>query len=341
MDFSTMIDNQKIIDCVNVGIITIDTDFKIYSMNKWFSVHCGFDKENALEMNLLDIFDFTPEHIKSLKRHIKAALTLKSPSFYTADSNHYLFEMKHALTTKSAFEFMQQDVTILPYNVEKKQVTILVYDQTSLMEEKMKCYKESDALAKAMKIANATIKKLESAKNKLVKQQDIIYKQAHYDHLTSLANRSLLHQRLQLLIENHTENSKKFGLLFLDLDRFKEVNDSLGHDVGDELLVCVAKLLLQATRKSDTVARIGGDEFIILVDDVASEDILLNIAQKLLAALQEPFHIQTFELYVTTSIGISIYPDHGQDFNALLKSADLALYEAKATGRDNFKLFKA
>ena len=334
-----MIDSQKVIDCINVGILTIDANFKIYSMNKWFSVHCGIDEKQALTMNLRDIFDFTDEQLKSFSRHIKASLTLKGPSFYTADSNHYLFKMKHSLTIKSVFEFMQQDVTILPYNVQKKQVTILVYDQTTLMEEKMKCYKESDALAKAMKIANATIKKLESAKNKLVKQQGIIYKQAHYDHLTSLANRSLLHQRLELLIQESSEDTKKFAILFLDLDRFKEINDSLGHDIGDELLVHIAKLLLLATRKTDTVARIGGDEFIILLDDVGNEKTITPIAQKILTTLDQSLKIKEYDLHVTTSIGISIYPDHGSDFNALLKSADIALYEAKATGRNNFKIF--
>lgn len=334
-----MIDSQKVIDCINVGIITIDSDFKIYSMNKWFCVHCGIDEQKALTMNLLDIFDLSDEKLKSFKRHIKAALTLKGPSFYTADSNHYLFEMKHALTTKSIFEFMQQDVTILPYNIDKKQVTILVYDQTILMEEKMKCYKESDALAKAIKVANATIKKLESAKNKLVKQQDIIYKQAHYDHLTSLANRSLLYQRLELLIQESTENSKKFAILFLDLDYFKNINDSLGHDVGDALLVHIAKILLQATRKTDTVARIGGDEFIILLDDVGNDKTIISIAQKLLSTLSQPLKIKEYDLNVTTSIGISIYPEHGSNFNELLKSADIALYKAKAAGRNNFKIF--
>ena len=334
-----MIDSQKVIDCINVGVLTLDTDLNIYSMNRWFCVHCGICEERALTMNLLDIFDLTDEKLKSLKRHIKAALTLKGPSFYTADSNQYLFQIKHSLTTKSIFEFMQQDVTILPYNIEKKQVTLLVYDQTTLMEEKMRCHKESNALAEAMKIANATIKQLENAKNKLVKQKDIIYKQAHYDHLTSLANRSLLHERLELLIQDSTENSKRFALLFLDLDRFKEVNDSLGHDVGDELLIHVSKILLLATRKTDTVARIGGDEFIILLDDVEEEKMIVPIAQKLLEALDQTIKIKGHDLHVTTSIGISIFPDHGSTFTSLLKNADIALYKAKAAGRNNFKFF--
>ena len=258
-----MINCEKIIDSIHVGILTIDAELNIYYVNKWFAVHSDIEANSCIGKNLLSLFDLSPERLKSLKRHIKTALTLGGPSFFTADSNHYLFPMKNSITTKSIFEFMQQDVTIIPYNIEKKQVTVLIYDQTSLMEEKAKCNKESEELARAIKVANATIKKLETAKNKLVKQKDIIYKQAHYDHLTSLANRTLLTQRLQLLVENNQSSGRKFGVLFLDLDNFKEINDSLGHDVGDMILIHVSKTLLLATRKTDTGARFGGDELII------------------------------------------------------------------------------
>lgn len=335
-----MINCEKIIDSINVGIMTIDTDFNIFYMNKWFSVHSEIVHQQNEPLNLLDIFALNKEQIKTLKRHIKAALTLKSPSFYTADSNHYLFAMKHALTIKSIFEFMQQDVTIVPYDIAKRQVTLLVYDQTTLMEEKAKCHKESASLAEAVKVANETIKKLENAQRTLVKQKDIIYKQAHYDQLTSLANRSLLHERFQLLIQRATENDKKFGVFFLDLDRFKEVNDTLGHDIGDELLIHVAKLLLHATRKTDTVARIGGDEFIILMDDITSGKILATIAQKIISSIQNPVNIKNLDLQITASIGISIFPNDGMSFNQLLKNADLALYAAKTKGKNTFCFFK-
>ena len=319
--------------------MTIDTDFNVYYMNKWFVIHNETSFEEESTFYLLDRFKLSYEQIKALKRHIKAALTLGSPSFYTADSNNYLFAMKHSLTIKSVFDFMQQDVTIVPYDIEKKQVTILVYDQTTLMEEKVKCHKESESLAQAVKTANETIKKLESAQRTLVKQKDIIYQQAHYDQLTSLANRALLQERLQLLIKDSTENTKKFGVLFLDMDCFKEVNDTLGHDAGDTLLVHVAQILLNETRKTDTVARFGGDEFIILIDNVSDTSVLTNIASKLISSIAQPFNIKHQTLHVTTSIGISIYPDDGNDFNTLIKSADLALYRAKASGKNNFKLF--
>lgn len=333
-----MINCEKIIDSINVGILTIDADLNIHYMNKWFTLHSEIHHQKGEFLNILDIFKLSDEHLKSLKRHIKTALTLNGPSFYTADSNHFIFPMKHAPTTKSIFEFMQQDVTIIPYDIEKKQVTLLIYDQTTLMEEKARCYKESDALANANEIANATIKKLQSAKNKLVKQQDIIYKQAHYDQLTSLANRTLLHERFQVSIEKALENNEKFGVLFLDLDNFKETNDTLGHDTGDALLIHVAKLLLHETRKTDTVARLGGDEFIILVDDIEDEKILSTIATKIISSIAQPTNLNNHMLQATASIGISIYPTHGEDFNALLKSADMALYKAKADGRNNYKL---
>ncbi|WP_263833926.1 sensor domain-containing diguanylate cyclase [Sulfurospirillum oryzae] len=333
-----MINCEKIIDSINVGILTIDADLNIYYVNKWVAVHSDVEAQDVVGKNLLSLFNVTPERLKSLQRHIKTALTLGGPSFFTADSNHYLFPMKNSITTKSIFEFMQQDVTIMPYNIEKRQVTVLIYDQTSLMEEKAKCNKESEDLARSIKVANATIRKLETAKNKLIKQKDIIYKQAHYDHLTSLANRTLLNQRLQLLVENNQTSGKKFGVLFLDLDNFKEINDSLGHDVGDMILIHVAKTLLLATRKSDTVARFGGDEFIILVDDIEETKTLEHIAKKLISAVQQPIRVRHLDLSVTTSIGISLFPDHGSDFNQLIKNADLALYVAKAEGRNTYKV---
>ena len=117
-----MINCEKIIDSINIGILTIDTDLNIYYMNKWFALHSDIHQEKGKILNLLDIFRLSNEHLKSLNRHIKTALTLKSPSFYTADSNHFIFPMKHSKATKSVFEFMQQDVTILPYDIDKKQV---------------------------------------------------------------------------------------------------------------------------------------------------------------------------------------------------------------------------
>ncbi len=333
-----MIQCEKIIHSLNVGILIIDEDLTLHFVNKWVGVHADFTPENAIGKNLLSLFELDEDRLKSLKRHIKTALTLKSPSFFTADANHYLLPMKNSITTKSVFEFMQQDITILPYDTVARHVTLLIYDQTSLMEEKMRCDKESQALEKAVKTANATIRKLETAKNKLIKQRDIIYQQAHCDHLTSLANRTVLNQKLQQLIDEGAQSDKKFGILFLDLDNFKEINDTLGHDVGDMILIHVAKTLLLCTRKSDTVTRFGGDEFIILIDNVDNEENLKTIAAKLVETIGQPLKIRNHHLHVTASIGVSIFPKHGSDFNQLIKNADLALYLAKNEGRDTYRI---
>ena len=163
---------------------------------------------------------------------------------------------------------------------------------------------------------------------------------AQHDPLTDLPNRILLNDRLAQAIALARRHGKQLALMFLDLDRFKHINDSLGHAVGDQLLQSVAQRLTAVVRSSDTVCRQGGDEFVILLADVEhAEDAALS-AQKILAALTVPHRIDQLELHVTVSIGISIYPDDGQDADTLIKSADTAMYHAKEGGRNNYQFFE-
>jgi diguanylate cyclase (GGDEF)-like protein/PAS domain S-box-containing protein len=164
---------------------------------------------------------------------------------------------------------------------------------------------------------------------------------AHHDFLTGLPNRMLLNDRIKQAIAFARRNNEKLALLFLDLDKFKNVNDSLGHAIGDKMLQSVAKRLIACGRQSDTVSRQGGDEFVILLPRIArGEDAALS-AQKMLAALAAPHSIGGRDLSITASIGISTYPADGQDPDSLLKSADQAMYHAKKNGRNNFKFFRA
>ncbi|MFZ1641181.1 MAG: diguanylate cyclase [Candidatus Contendobacter sp.] len=156
---------------------------------------------------------------------------------------------------------------------------------------------------------------------------------AYYDALTDLPNRALLAQRAELALALAARRGADLALLFLDLDRFKEVNDSLGHAVGDALLVQVATRLQQLTRDADTVCRLGGDEFVLLLPD-AGRDGALQVADKLLATFREPFAVAGHHLQVTTSVGIALYPHDGATFGDLLKNADAALYRAKQNGRN-------
>ncbi|WP_335342550.1 EAL and GGDEF domain-containing protein [Sedimenticola hydrogenitrophicus] len=168
-----------------------------------------------------------------------------------------------------------------------------------------------------------------------------IQRLAHYDVLTGLPNRALLLDRCERAVARAKRERGRFALLFLDLDHFKHVNDSLGHPVGDELLQAVAQRLQQTLREQDTVARLGGDEFVILLEDIDSEENVRATAQKLLAAFARPFALREHTLTIGTSIGIGLYPDHGEDVESLIKHADMALYQAKERGRGCFRFFEA
>ncbi len=162
---------------------------------------------------------------------------------------------------------------------------------------------------------------------------------AYHDHLTGLPNRRLLQDRVRVALENAQRHSSKLALLFIDLDHFKVINDTLGHDYGDLLLEAAAQRLVSCVRQQDTVARTGGDEFVVLLMDVKSVDDAANVAQKVLDALSASYQIKGVDLHSTPSIGISLYPEDGRDFETLLKHADTAMYHAKERGRAGYHFF--
>jgi len=176
----------------------------------------------------------------------------------------------------------------------------------------------------------------------LRQQDDEIRRMAYNDALTKLPNRLLFNELLNLALalaqrHNHT---RRLAVLFLDLDRFKVVNDTLGHDIGDQLLQATAERLKECCRRDrDTVARRGGDEFIILLPDLDTTREAVNVAQKILNAFSKPFIVGDHEIFVGTSIGISVFPDDGTDSETLIKNSDMAMYRAKEQGRNRYCLF--
>jgi diguanylate cyclase (GGDEF)-like protein/PAS domain S-box-containing protein len=170
-------------------------------------------------------------------------------------------------------------------------------------------------------------------------QAESLFHQAHYDHLTGLPNRILAKDRLQQAIESALRHKHLVGLMFLDLDNFKKVNDTLGHDAGDQLLVEVSERLQRALRQTDTVARLGGDEFLIILDQVSHSRRLTAIAQRLLGVMRQPVNLQGLEFFVHGSIGITVFPDDGFQADVLLRNADTAMYAAKLAGRNMFRFF--
>jgi diguanylate cyclase (GGDEF)-like protein/PAS domain S-box-containing protein len=163
---------------------------------------------------------------------------------------------------------------------------------------------------------------------------------AEHDFLTGLPNRMLLNDRISQAITLAPRHMKHVAVLFLDLDSFKHINDSLGHLTGDKLLQSIAERLVQCVRASDTVSRQGGDEFVVLLSEVAqSEDAALT-ARRMLQAVAHPHSIEQHDLHITTSIGVSVYPEDGLDADTLIKNADTAMYQAKENGRQSFQFFK-
>jgi diguanylate cyclase (GGDEF)-like protein len=162
---------------------------------------------------------------------------------------------------------------------------------------------------------------------------------ASHDSLTGLPNRILLNDRLSLAITQAERKSSRLAVMMLDLDRFKNVNDSLGHSVGDELLRAAADRLTDTVRGYDTVARLGGDEFIVLLTGIEDIAGATEIAGRIVQLFQKPIVLQRYELTITTSVGIALYPDHGKDIESLLKYADIAMYLAKGKGRCGYAVF--
>ncbi len=189
----------------------------------------------------------------------------------------------------------------------------------------------ADLLAANVKLQDEVFERMQTEQR--------VWQMAHHDALTGLPNRALLQDRLDQALVQASRYSHQVAVMFIDLDRFKEINDTLGHAGGDELLKEVAARLKVAVRAVDTVARLGGDEFVVVLNEISGADDIVLVAEKIIATLGQSAHIENHELHVTPSIGISIYPDDGADSVQLMKNADTAMYHSKSAGRNTFRFF--
>ncbi len=163
--------------------------------------------------------------------------------------------------------------------------------------------------------------------------------QAYHDLLTRLPNRALFKDRLSMAITHAARNEQRLSVMFIDLDRFKVINDSLGHTMGDRLLQAVSQRLQQCIRRGDTLSRFGGDEFTLLLPDTQTTQAAVQVAEKILESIKEPFRLGGHEIYVGASIGIAMYPEAGTTLDALIKNADIAMYRVKSIGKDGLHVF--
>ncbi len=169
--------------------------------------------------------------------------------------------------------------------------------------------------------------------------EENIKRMAHHDALTNLPNRALLDDRLVVALAHARRNKEMLAVLYLDLDGFKAVNDTHGHTIGDQLLKDVAKRLTNLLRDEDTVARMGGDEFTLLLTEIKQKEDAAKVANKILNAMKEPVALDTYTLNITTSVGIALYPSDGEDAETLLRNADTAMYKVKENGRNAYHFY--
>ncbi len=167
-------------------------------------------------------------------------------------------------------------------------------------------------------------------------EQESVAHHAQHDFLTNLPNRMLFRDRFKQQLARARRHKRKFAVLYIDLDRFKPVNDTLGHQIGDQLLVAVAGRLKLQVREVDTVSRLGGDEFAIIVSEIETRNDVTNLAEKILAALSQPYSLEGHTVNVTGSLGIAMYPDDGTDMEAMMSKADAAMYKAKRKGANTY-----
>lgn len=287
-------------------------------------------------LNLAGEFTFVNDSVTKLLGYSKSDLIGKHYSEFIADEDRlkaeYLFnERRKASRSNRTVELSLKcnpespsksfEVTTCP--IELNSMGIYAVDSSN--PKKVSTYQGTYGVARDI-----------SSRKKAEK---LITYQAYHDLLTKLPNRAMLHDRLDLAIKQATRAGETLIVMFLDLDRFKLINDSFGHMVGDQLLVEIAERLKTEIRTGDTLARLGGDEFMLLLPQPTTRIQAESVAQKLIESLQRPFYLKSKEVYINVSIGISVFPDDSPDINTLIKNADMAMYEVKASGKNGYAFY--
>ncbi|MBN2815746.1 MAG: EAL domain-containing protein [Campylobacterales bacterium] len=296
---------QRIIDGVHDPIMVIKDDYTVELMNE--ALKRGLQNKNIADMNAPKCYEIG--HNRSTP----------------CDGLEHPCPLREVLGTQSHAKVIHKH-----FNAEGEERFVELYADPLLDKE-----------GRCVGIIESTrdITEHMQTQDALLVQKNILDYQAHHDSLTKLPNRVLFEDRLHQALEKSKRNASKTALFFIDLDHFKEINDSLGHLAGDEVLKAVAKRLKRSIREEDTLARLGGDEFTVVLEGIRDAHDVSNIAKNILNALSQPMLINDSKIYVSSSIGISLYPDDGGSVQNLIKFADSAMYKAKSEGRNNFQYY--
>lgn len=321
---------DDILDHINAGILVIDQNYLIHFANNWMKAYTQYGQLEGAHVQ--DVFEFQNDEFLRLQRKVQTALQLNAPSFLSAELDNYLLPIKNTKVFGPTYTKMQQEASIMPFVESEGLVLIMLYDQTDLMMSKQEIINQSEMVKK-------TLSELQSAHTRLEAQTRIIEKHTNYDDLTGLPNSTLVKDRLSNAIHTAQQSDLKVGVLYIDLDRFKPVNDRYGPSVGDQLLIDVGQKLQSLISPKDTLARLSADEFVMIITQVSQVDYIATLAERVVSAVEKPWSINDETLFISASIGISVFPNDGHNFDDLIKHADLAMAIAKNEARGSFKFF--
>ncbi|MGH8504760.1 MAG: putative bifunctional diguanylate cyclase/phosphodiesterase [Stenotrophobium sp.] len=300
---------KNILDNLPYSMIATDLDGRVLTVNPAAERLLGYSAREMLNKNVLELIH-DPHEVAHRASELSMELGQKVP----ADYRVLTVKPGMGLSEEREWTYIRKDRTTVPVKLSVSRLTDHAGEITGYLKV---AYDITES-----KRAEAYIRHM-----------------AHHDGLTGLPNRTLLLDRLDMAIRQARRNNRHVGVLMMDLDHFKRVNDSLGHQVGDQLLIAVAHRISECLREVDTVARLGGDEFVVLATDVRDRDELDILIRKIVERISAPILINHQELLVTPSIGGSIFPEDGTDVHALIKNADMAMYYVKGHGRSSMQWF--
>jgi diguanylate cyclase (GGDEF)-like protein len=310
----------EILDYSPIGQFVLRKDFVVIFWNKCLEDWSGISKNQIVGTDLATHFP----HLGSDKyvERIRKVFHSSQPTVFPSQLNEYFIPSP---LPGGKFRIQNTFITRIPAQEEGEYYAFFVIeDETSVTE--------------ALESSKSSLSQLKEEIEVRKQAEEQLVQLARYDNVTGLANRTLLREGLLRALAKTRRNHKSFALIFLDLDHFKDINDTMGHDVGDLLLKSVADRLKGRVRENDLVARMGGDEFAILIDD-CTPDGAAHVAQGILEILT-PFHnLANNEVFVSSSVGIAMCPEAGEDPESICKSADTAMYLAKTTGRNNYQFY--
>ncbi len=288
-------------------------------------------------------------HLKEAQRIAKVGsweYSIIDKSLHLSDEIYRILGIKlnTDISWESFLDYISEDdkpKVIQTINQALREGSIFDLKYSLILPSKEKTYVKTKGKVRKKESGQIKITAVTMDITKEIEDKQTIEQLAFYDSLTGLANRTLLKNRMHKAIQRAKRYETNLAVIFLDLDHFKLINDTLGHGIGDELLIHISKLLKSNIRESDTLSRLGGDEFVILIPTIDTVEYVQNIASNILKSLQKKHYIGLHELYITSSIGISIYPKDGDNTQDLIKNADTAMYEAKKRGRNNYKIYSS